>query len=151
MALRIAQFLAVIFTALALVPAGAHLAALPGKIGLMRDQYFAVQGIYTGWALFGIVQVGAILSAAALAFVARGSGMPFILSLAGCVLLIAAMILFFIFVFPANQATSNWTQMPDNWEQLRTQWEYVHALNAILTFLALVALTLAVVVDGRAS
>jgi hypothetical protein len=151
MALRIAQFLAVIFTALALVPAGAHLAALPGKIGLARDEYFAVQGIYIGWAWFGIVQAGAILSAAALAFLARGSGMPFTLSLVGSVLLIATMVLFFIFVFPANQATSNWTQMPENWEQLRTRWEYTHALNAILTFLALVALTLAVIVDGRAS
>ena len=35
-----------ILTALALVPAGAHLFELPNKIGLAQDQYFIVQSIY---------------------------------------------------------------------------------------------------------
>jgi len=37
MSLRVVQFLAVVFTALAFVPAGAHLFALPNKIDLPRD------------------------------------------------------------------------------------------------------------------
>ncbi|TDW35780.1 hypothetical protein EV128_102325 [Rhizobium azibense] len=48
MKVRIVQFLAIIIGALALVPSGAHLAALPNKIGLPQTDYFTVQGIYYG-------------------------------------------------------------------------------------------------------
>lgn len=58
MALRAVQFLAIVLTALALVPAGAHLAELPNKIGLDQEAYFIVQSIYRGWALFGIALFG---------------------------------------------------------------------------------------------
>ena len=60
MGLRVIQFLAIILTALALVPSGAHLAALPNKIGMAQAAYFVAQQIYTGWALFGIVLFGAL-------------------------------------------------------------------------------------------
>jgi hypothetical protein len=56
--LRTVRFFAVILTALALVPAGAHFFELPNKIRLSQEQYFTVQGIYRGWALFGIVLLG---------------------------------------------------------------------------------------------
>jgi hypothetical protein len=60
MALRLIQFLAMILTALALVPSGAHLAALPNKIAMAQAAYFVAQQIYTGWDLFGIVLFGAL-------------------------------------------------------------------------------------------
>ena len=47
------RVLALLLTGLILVPSAAHLFELPGKIGLGRDAYFTVQGIYDGWALFG--------------------------------------------------------------------------------------------------
>ena len=59
MALRIIQFLAIIITALAFVPSGAHLAALPNKIAMVQADYFVAQQIYAGWTLFGIVLFGA--------------------------------------------------------------------------------------------
>ena len=62
MALKTVQFLALVLTALALVPAGAHLFTLPDKIDLAQEQYFIVQNIYRGWALFGIVCIGALLA-----------------------------------------------------------------------------------------
>ncbi len=52
-------------------------------------------------------------------------------------LIAATLALFFVWTYPANQATGNWTSAPENWEQLRTQWEYSHAANAALTFVAL--------------
>jgi len=55
--LKIVQFLALVLTALALVPSGAHLFEFPGKINLGAEQYFIVQSIYRGWSLFGIVLV----------------------------------------------------------------------------------------------
>src|SRR5436190_13214874 len=60
MALRLIQFLAIILTALALVPSGAHLAALPNKMAMAQETYFIAQQIYAGWALFGIVLFGAL-------------------------------------------------------------------------------------------
>jgi hypothetical protein len=44
--LQTVRFLAVILTALALVPAGAHFFELPNKIGLSQEEYFTVQRIY---------------------------------------------------------------------------------------------------------
>ena len=83
--LRVAQFLALVFIALALVPSGAHLFALPNKMDLARDQYFVVQNIYRGWALFGIVLFGALLQSRACAPTARQGHAVF--SGAGCFLL----------------------------------------------------------------
>src|SRR6266481_2195559 len=59
-ALRLIQFLAIMLTALALVPSGAHLAALPNKMAMAQAAYFVAQQIYAGWALFGIVLFGAL-------------------------------------------------------------------------------------------
>ena len=47
-------------TALAWIPAGAHLFELPNKINLLRDADLTVQGIYAGWAWFGIVDQVAV-------------------------------------------------------------------------------------------
>ena len=141
MGLRLTQFLAVVLTALALVPAGAHLAELPNKIGLDQEAYFIVQSIYAGWALFGIALFGALGANLALAIMVRRQRAPFWLALAAFLLVAATLVIFFIWTYPANQATSNWTVVPANWQQLRTTWEYAHATNAVLTFLALCAVT----------
>jgi hypothetical protein len=58
-------------TALALVPAGTHLLALPNKIGLPQDQYFIVQGIYRGWAFLGAVLMAAIVADLAAMYMSR--------------------------------------------------------------------------------
>jgi hypothetical protein len=149
MGLRTAQFLALVFTALALVPAGTHLFELPNKIGLPQDDYFVVQGIYRGWALFGIVLFGALAANLAAAFVARRQRAPFWLALMAFLLVAATLVIFFTWTYPANQATSNWTVVPENWQELRLQWEYAHATNAVLTFLALCAVTLSVLLTRR--
>jgi hypothetical protein len=51
------------------------------------------------------------------------------------------MAVFFAWIYPANQATSNWTVLADDWEQLRAQWEFSHAGNAVLIFIALCCAT----------
>jgi hypothetical protein len=140
-ALRLVQFLAIVLTALALVPAGAHLAELPNKIGLDQEAYFAVQNIYRGWALFGIVLFGTLAANLALAIMLRRQRAPFSLASAAFLLVAATLAVFFIWTYPANQATSNWTVVPPDWQELRTTWEYAHATNAVLTFLALCAVT----------
>lgn len=137
MTLRVVPFLAVILTALALVPGGAHLFALPNKIHMPQDAYFIAQGIYRGWALLGIVLIGAMLANFTAAIMLRAQPVPFRLSLGAFVAVAATLAIFFIWTFPANQATANWTVAPENWEALRRQWEYSHAVNAVSTFVAL--------------
>jgi hypothetical protein len=140
--LRVAQFFAIVLTALALVPAGAHLFELPNKIGLAEEAYFVVQSIYRGWALFGIVLFGALAANLALTIRVRHRRGPFWLALLAFFLVAGTLMIFFTWTYPANQATSNWTTVPANWEELRRQWEYAHAANAVLTFVALCSVTL---------
>jgi hypothetical protein len=64
-------------------------------------------------------------------------------------LVAATLVIFFTWTYPANQATSNWTVVPQNWRELRLQWEYAHATNAVLTFLALCAISLSVLLTRR--
>jgi hypothetical protein len=141
MGLRTVSFLAIMLTALALVPAGAHLAALPNKITLEQKAYFIAQGIYRGWALFGFALFGAVFANLALAIMVRRRRAAFRLALAACLLLVASLVVFFGWTYPANQATANWTVVPENWQELRARWEYAHAAGAVLTLLALGVVT----------
>jgi len=142
MGLRIAQFLAIVLTALALVPAGAHFFELPNKIGLAQEEYFIVQSIYRGWALLGIVLFGALAANLVLTLMVRHRRGAFRLALLAFLLVAGTLAVFFTWTYPANQATANWTEVPADWQELRLQWEYAHAANAVLTFLALCAVTL---------
>jgi hypothetical protein len=147
--LKIVQFLALLLTAFALVPAGAHLFALANKIGLSAEQYFIVQNIYRGWALFGIVLFSALLANLVLAIALRGRGRPFGFALVAFLGIALTLVIFFTWTFPANQATQNWTAVPANWEQLRRQWEYSHAANALVTLVAYGSVVLSVLTTRR--
>ena len=62
MGLKTMRFIALLFTALTLAPALAHLLESPNKINLFREDYLTVQQIYRGWALLGFIVPGALLS-----------------------------------------------------------------------------------------
>jgi hypothetical protein len=143
MSIRTVQFLAIVLLALYLVPAGAHLIALPNKIGMDEQSYFTVQQIYRGWALAGLVLLGALFSTALLSFLSQSQTLPFWFASAGFVLLVAAAVTFFALVYPANQATGNWTHVPENWAALRAQWEYGHAAGAVMVLAAFLATVVA--------
>jgi hypothetical protein len=143
---KLLQFVAMVLTALALVPFGAHLFALPNKIHFSESDYFVAQNIYRGWALLGIVLIGAALANFALAIFIRGQHTPFVFTLVSLLCLLATLAIFFAFTFPANQATDNWTAVADNWQQLRWQWEMSHAVNAVITFIAFCSLTISLLV-----
>ena len=128
-------------TALALVPAGAHFFELPNKIGLDKQAYFTVQAIYRGWALFGIPLFGAVLANLALGLLLAFRRGPTSCHCWPFALIAATLVIFFVWTYPANQATSNWTLPTPNWTTLRMHWEYAHATNAVLTFVALCLLT----------
>lgn len=135
--MRLLQFVALMLTGLELVPTGAHFSELWNKIGLAQQQYFTVQQIYRGWAWFGIVLIAAIVANLAAAIVLWQRRRRFWPSLVAGLLIACTLLIFFAWTYPANQATDNWTIVPDDWRTLRRQWELSHAVNAVLTFVAL--------------
>ncbi|HBZ29475.1 MAG TPA: DUF1772 domain-containing protein [Nitrosomonas nitrosa] len=140
------KLLALTLTAIILVPSGAHLFELPGKIDLDREAYFIVQGIYNGWAFFAIPIFAAILANAALFVAQRHQNFKSALwALTSSVLIMISLAVFFTCIFPANEATVNWTIKPENWETLRKNWEYGHAANAVIVFFAFIASALAAI------
>ncbi len=145
MALRTVQFVAIVLAAITLVPVGAHLFELPHKIGMTEEQYFTVQGIYRGWALFGVPLIGAIVTTVVLALMLRARRHRFWPVVATAACLIAGLAVFSTWTFPANQATQNWTVAPENWADLRRQWEYAHAATAVLNFIGFCTLALSII------
>ena len=137
-------FLSLLFVALALAPAMAHLLELLNKINLSREDYLTVQQIYRGWALLGFVVAGALLSTLALTITVRKERKPFIFAFIAFLCIARTQVVFWTCTSPANQATNNWTMLPENWVELRWQWEYSHATSAVLNLVALVTLILSV-------
>ena len=91
-------------------------------------------GAYVGVAVVLLISVSASLVAAKdpMAKLVQGSVFGVALTL----------VVFFIWTYAANQATNNWTTIPNDWEQLRRQWEYSHAANAVVTFAAFCSVAL---------
>jgi hypothetical protein len=135
-----ALILSILFTALMLVPAGAHLMSLPNKIGMNAQDYLAAQQAYAGWNLSGIVVITALITTFWLGWMCRHDATlrGFVFVALACIVL--TQVVFWTLNFPGNAATSNWTQLPDNWETLRSRWELGHALAAVLTLLAFLSL-----------
>jgi hypothetical protein len=140
---RVVAFFAIVLTAVSLVPAGAHLFELLNKINLAAEQYFIVQSIYRGWNLFAFVLIPAVIVNFVLAFMVRANPFASAMAFLAGACMVATLLIFFIWIEPANRATDYWTTIPANWEVLRRQWEYGHAANALVTFVAFCSVTLA--------
>jgi hypothetical protein len=140
------HLLALLTTALVLAPALAHALTMPNKISLPRTDYFIVQQIYRGWNQFAyllLVQFASLCLLAAMAWGASQPPWPALMAI-GC--LLAAQAIFWIYTYPANVATRNWTVVPENWEQLRWQWEMSHATGAVFQFAGMCALLVGAVI-----
>lgn len=146
---EIAFFVALLATALALGAALAHVFELPNKIGLPGDEYFIVQQVYRGWNRLGFVLLVQLIGIVTAAVLSRRRPRVALAAALAAVFLICAQAVFWIFTYPANVATENWTAMPENWEALRRQWEYSHAVGALFQLLAMCALVVALLARGR--
>ncbi|HEY4041896.1 MAG TPA: hypothetical protein VGM32_08630 [Rhodopila sp.] len=87
MTIRIVQFIAMLLTALALAPGGAHVLEMANKIGLDRDHYVTVQQIYRGWSLLGVILIAAIIANAVATFLLRRQAILMAWSAAAAILL----------------------------------------------------------------
>ena len=136
------RLLAVISVVLCLIPAGAHFFELVNKMSLSTAEYITTQKIYAGWSFFGVAIIAAIVFTLTHTLMVRAKRTAFLLSLTALLCLGATQVIFWTFTYPMNAATNNWTVTPQDFEAARLQWEYSHAVNAVLTFVALVTITL---------
>lgn len=133
-------------TALAMGPAMAHLLELPNKMRLEADAYFTAQQVYSGWALVAIVLlVVQLVSMVATAVLGRADSVILIAVLVAITAVLASQVIFWIWTYPANVATEQWTRMPNNLDAVRPQWEYSHAAGAIFQLVAMTSLIVAAV------
>lgn len=139
-----AAFLALVLTALALIPGGAHVFELANKMRLDQRDYFVAQSLYRGWQLVGFLVTAALAANIWAAIVHEGAALWWFGISA--VLIALTLVVFFVWTYPVNKATGMWTQQPANWRKLRVQWEYSHAANAAITLTALGCAAAAVVV-----
>jgi hypothetical protein len=144
-------FLAILATLFALAPALAHLFELPRKMEMDQGAYFTVQRIYAGWELFGIAILAQLVTLALLAWRSAREHYVFRPVLAALVLAILAQALFWLFTFPANDQTANWTHIPADWDDLRQIWEYSHAGGALCQLLGFCCLISALFARVRAA
>src|SRR6516165_3136969 len=149
MAFDSVRLLAVISVALCLIPAGAHFFELANKMSLSTAEYMTTQKIYAGWSFFGVVIIAAIVFTLTHTLMVRADRTAFLLSLTALVCLGATQVIFWTFTYPMNMATNNWTITPRDFEAVRRQWEYSHAVNAVLSFVALVTITLSTLTYKR--
>lgn len=126
----------------AVLAPGAHLLELPNKLALDGPLWLAVQrNLYRGWGPFVGAPTeiaGLTLSLCLSALSPRERRRPWLFA-AGAY---AAMIgVFFVFNAPVNAAVDGWAAaaLPADWEEYRLRWEAGHALAALLSFAALVA------------
>ena len=108
-----------------------------------------MQQLYAGWALFGFVLAAALVTNLVLAGLLLHDRMAFSLALLAAGAVAVNLLIFFIWEYPANQATANWTRPTEDWEQLRRNWEYSHAVNALVTLIGFCSATLAALSASR--
>jgi hypothetical protein len=144
MAAQIVRFFTLLFVGLALAPGLAHVLQLPHKMDLSGNDYLRVQQLYAGWAWLGIVVLGALVSTFLLTVLVRTRLRQFALACVAFGSVLVTQVIFWMFTFPVNQETQNWTTLPANWTLLRERWEYSHATAAAFDLIAFVAVVFAV-------
>ncbi len=144
MAAQIVRFFSLLFVGLTLAPGLAHVLQMPHKMNLSGADYLRVQQLYAGWSLFGVVILGGLVSTLALTILVRTRLRQFALASIAFGSVLVTQVIFWMFTFPVNQQTRNWTTLPVNWMILRERWEYSHATAAVFDLIAFIAIVLAV-------
>jgi hypothetical protein len=142
-------FFAILLTVLALAPGVAHVLELPNKLSMSAEDYLTVQSVYRGWWTLGILLFASLTANAALAATVRDEATPFMLAIGATFAVVGALVIFFVWTYPVNQATENWTRLPLQWRSMRNLWEFSHAASAAVMLIALCCSILAVVMSRR--
>jgi hypothetical protein len=165
------QILAAILVTMAMAPPLAHALELPGKMRLDRETYRAVQPIYyPGFTIAGNAEPLAIVSTVVLLVLTPSGSTSFWLTLVALLGLVGMQAVYWLFTHPVNKFWVEGEDMgrfgsgffsfgadrprlgnethPLDWTRLRDRWEYSHVTRAALASVSLVALVVAVSVNG---
>jgi hypothetical protein len=153
MALRSANLL---LAALATLAPTAHVLELPNKLALDGPLWVAVQQqLYRGWGPFlgGPVEISAFTMTVVLLIARRSDRATRLPRLVAAIAYAGMLVTFFIFNDPVNAAVNGWipASLPADWRSYRLQWETGHALAALLSVIALVAIFRAWLIEHDAS
>ena len=144
------RFMTLLLTALLMGMTFCHVLELPAKMQYDAAFYLTIhRSLYVAFGmpnLGALIEVGAILAAVGLVFLVRKDASAVGLTLAGAAALVAGLVVFFIFVEPANAALkAMMIQAPPNdFFSWRNQWEYGHVAHFALHLLGFSALLLSV-------
>jgi hypothetical protein len=131
-----------------------HVLEMPAKLQMAGPLWMTLQHtLYRSFAsVGGTIEIGAILFAAALAFLVRNTGRGFFLALTATICLaLAFFVVWLLFTNPVNAEVSRWAAdaIPADWMRWRRQWEYSHAVRFALHGIAFGALLLSVLSRTR--
>lgn len=152
MATKTWRFIALILAALAMGMHLAHVLELGPKLQWDAELYFPVQT--TLYKLFGtigpLIEIGALIFVSILAFLVRNRQPAFKLTLTSAVMIVLALIVWAVFVMPANAHIIPWlaTQtIPVDWTRWRDQWQFAQAGIFVLHLIGFGALIRSVLVE----
>jgi len=154
MLLKVTRFSAILLAALTLGVGFCHLMQLPARMGW--DQYLWVGSTVQGglYAMFGsvgaVIDVAAVIVLALLAYFVREHSRPgFALALLAAVVFAAALVLWWVLVYPVNVELAKWVNgpVPADWTGYRARWEWGHAIIALTELAGFAALIASVLAD----
>jgi hypothetical protein len=133
------------FAFLAMLAPAAHVLELPNKLALDGPLWLAVQQhLYRGWGPFlgGPAEIGALATSLALALARRKNPKALQPTLLACLCYAGMLGAFNLLNAPVNEAVSGWTEtaLPADWPDYRLRWEAGHALAAVFSVIAFIAL-----------
>jgi hypothetical protein len=134
------QLGAVALIALALMPAGAHVFEVSGKLALTPTDYVTLQSVHHGWTAFAITTLLATVAVGGHTYLVRRNATSFGWSMVALVFVGTAQIVFWTVAYPINAATEGWSVLPLDFDAARQKWEYAFAGAGILSFAGLLAL-----------
>jgi len=163
--LQILQVITLMLVAVTMTLALAHALEYPGKMRLSQQEYLAAQAIYyPGFTLGGIAEGVSMIALGVLAFLLRGSGAVFWLTLGAFLAIVALHLVYWALTHPVNnfwikdvklhRADTRFFGLspapqiggqPD-WTELRDQWERSHLIRAVLGVVGLLLLTISLVI-----
>ena len=133
--LKLTQFIALFLMGIELGVSYSHLMQLPGKSRLSVAMFIAVQTVLIQYKIgLGIVEIGSFLAILIVLWLIRPKTLTFGLTLSALLMLIAAFLIWVIFIEPINTVVDTWTanSYPDNWTSYRDRWHLFHVLRLIL-------------------
>ncbi len=154
MAIKIARFVTLVLSALALTMTSAHVLELPQKLRYPADLYAAVNGsLYKYFAIVGgLYMVAAILSACVLVWLVRGRHPAFEWAALGALFSILSFASWLVIVQPVNAEVaraqaSGFGAVQAVWSRLQGRWEYGHVTGFLLELVGFSALAVSSVIE----